>query len=202
MFIKIIIFTVLGYLSGSVLYAPLFAKLFGKGDIIEKSRDKNPGTANAFMYGGFVCGLATLICDLSKGFFPVWLCMRGAFDMRALPFVVAAPVAGHAFSLFNHFKGGKGIATSFGVLLGLLPMWQPVISLALFFVFFSLILRITPHYYRTLASYIAALISLFLIVGLTPPLFGFGVICAIVFVRMLASKEVKTNFEVKLLWKR
>ena len=57
-------FILLGYLSGSVLYARVFARLFGKEEMIENSRDRNPGTANAFMYGGFWCGLLTLICDI------------------------------------------------------------------------------------------------------------------------------------------
>lgn len=65
-------YILLGYLSGSILYARVFARLCGKEDVIECSRDKNPGTANAFMYGGFLCGLLTLICDIGKSFVPVY----------------------------------------------------------------------------------------------------------------------------------
>ena len=50
------LFSLLGYLSGSVLYARVFARVFRKEEMIEKSKDKNPGTANAFLYGGFWCG--------------------------------------------------------------------------------------------------------------------------------------------------
>lgn len=50
------LFILMGYLSGSILYARVFAAIFGKKGIIENSKDKNPGTANAFMYGGFACG--------------------------------------------------------------------------------------------------------------------------------------------------
>ena len=64
--IKTIGFILLGYFSGSVLYARIFAKLFKKDNLIENSKDKNPGTANAFMYGGFWCGVLTLIFDLAK----------------------------------------------------------------------------------------------------------------------------------------
>ena len=63
----------LGYLSGSVLYARIFSRLFQKENMLEQSKDHNPGTANAFMYGGFWCGLLTLLFDLGKGFFPVYL---------------------------------------------------------------------------------------------------------------------------------
>ena len=69
--IKTIGFIFLGYLSGSVLYARIFAALFKKDNMIENSKDKNPGTANAFMYGGFWCGLLSLIVDLAKGVLPV-----------------------------------------------------------------------------------------------------------------------------------
>ena len=47
------LFSLLGYLSGSVLYARVFARVFRKEEMIEKSKDKNPGTANAFLYGAF-----------------------------------------------------------------------------------------------------------------------------------------------------
>ena len=66
-----VVYSLIGYLSGSILYADVFAKLFKK-DIYKDSRDKNPGTANAFQFGGFRCGLCTLICELLKGFLPVY----------------------------------------------------------------------------------------------------------------------------------
>ena len=50
------IYIVLGYLCGSVLFARVFAGLLHRGDITACSLDGNPGTANAFLYGGFWCG--------------------------------------------------------------------------------------------------------------------------------------------------
>jgi len=133
-----IVFTLIGYFSGSILYAPLFGKLLKGRDILEESRDQNPGTANAFMYGGFLCGILTLCCDLVKGFFPVYLYLRiGNRPIGAeLAMVLAAPVVGHIFPVFFGFRGGKGIATSFGSLLGLLPETVPVLLLAGTFLFF------------------------------------------------------------------
>ena len=52
--VRAAMFAVLGYLSGSVLYARVFARLFRKENMLEQSRDQNPGTANAFLYGGFL----------------------------------------------------------------------------------------------------------------------------------------------------
>ena len=85
--IRMIEYMILGYLSGSVLYARVFSQMLGKDHIYERSRDRNPGTANAFTYGGFWCGLGTLLGDLLKGAVPVWLYLRGASGAPTLAFV-------------------------------------------------------------------------------------------------------------------
>ena len=193
-----------GYLSGSILYARIFAKLFRKEDMIEKSRDRNPGAGNAFMYGGFWCGVLTLTCDILKGFFPVYLFMQYAPDlspdMLSIAFVMAAPVVGHAFPIFFKGRGGKGIAVTFGCLLGLFPFLRPFVILAAFFIFFSCILRINPHYYRTLAAYLCALIGMLLLVKVPMILLGFAIIVVVVSSRMLLSEEEKEKMRIKLLW--
>ncbi len=193
-----------GYLSGSILYARIFAKLFRKEDMIEKSRDRNPGAGNAFMYGGFWCGVLTLTCDILKGFFPVYLFMQYAPelspDMLSIAFVMAAPVVGHAFPVFYKGRGGKGIAVTFGCLLGLFPFLEPFAILAAFFIFFSCILRINPHYYRTLAAYMCALIGMLLLVKQPMVLLGFAIIAVVVSSRMLLSEEEKEKMRIKLLW--
>lgn len=193
-----------GYLSGSVLYARVFARIFKKENMIENSKDKNPGTANAFMHGGFWCGVLTLIFDLLKGFLPVFLYIidsRGRNDVSVwLPFVMAAPVVGHAFPLFHHLRGGKGIATTFGSLLGLLPVWQPAVALAVFFIFFSLILRITPHFQRTLFAYLCALVCMTCMQQYREILIGFLMITAAVGIRMFKSPEKREKMRVNLLW--
>ena len=197
------LFSLLGYLSGSVLYARVFARVFRKEEMIEKSKDKNPGTANAFLYGGFWCGCLTLLFDLLKGFVPVYLYLRCVGrtipDGYGLSLVLAAPVVGHAFPVFYRGRGGKGIAVTFGCLLGLLPMWQPVGALIVFFLFFSGILRITPHLKRTLVVYVCTLCSL-LYRGQTSVLIGFAMITAVVSLRMYLSTEEKERMKVRLLW--
>lgn len=199
-----VLFILLGYLSGSVLYARIFARLFGKENIIENSKDKNPGTANAFQYGGFWCGCMTLICDVLKGFFPVYAYLRCVPQLRpgalAVSFVLAAPAAGHAFPVFYRFKGGKGIAVTFGSLLGLLPTWRPFIMLAAFFIFFSAVLRITPHFYRTLAAYFCSLFCMACSAECHSILIGFLIITAVLCVRMSASPEEREKPQVRLLW--
>lgn len=201
--LPMMLFPLLGYLSGSVLYAQLFVRWFTGRDLVEISDDHNPGTANAFRYGGFWCGVLTLVCDLLKGFVPVHLFMEGpVHEPYTYALVMAAPVIGHAFSAFHRFHGGKGIAVTFGCLLGLLPLWRPFAVLAAFFLLFSVVLRITPNYYRTLATYICSLASMPFVVR--PPAIGVGFwfISFAVLWRMLTSKEKKEQPEVKPLWKR
>ena len=204
--IKTIGFIFLGYLSGSVLYARIFAGFFKKDNMIENSKDKNPGTANAFMYGGFWWGLLTLIFDLAKGFLPVSFYFHQAGtrfpDVISSALIIAAPVIGHAFPVFFKFRGGKGIAVSFGCLLGLLPLWQPLIILAFFFILFSVVLRISPHFYRTFVSYISALVCMFFLVKEPVICIGFSLIAAVVIIKLIFSKEKREKPEVSLLWKR
>ena len=69
-------FVIGGYLLGSILFAYVLPKLTRHIDIREMSEDGNPGTYNAFWYGGVICGICVLLLELLKGFFPVWLCER------------------------------------------------------------------------------------------------------------------------------
>ena len=193
----------LGYLSGSVLYARVFSRLFQKKNMLKQSKDHNPGTANAFMYGGFWCGLLTLLFDLGKGFFPVYLFVLYRAPSHPAPFlaalVIAAPVIGHIFPLFYHFRGGKGIAVTFGCLLGLYPVLHPLFILALCFIFFSSILKISPHFYRTIFSYAFSLVIMIREIDTDAIVLGFLLISAAVLIKMLTSKEERDKLEVKLL---
>ena len=170
----IILFAALGYLFGSILYANVFGRILGKKDLYRESSDQNPGTVNAFKYGGFWCGTLTLLCDLAKGFLPV----------------------------FYRFHGGKGIATTFGCLLGLIPYLYPVLSFAAVFVILSVGLRITPNFYRTLVAYPLTAATMIL-TGVVPAVWvSFLIVTAIVCLRLYQSKEEKEPIGVKLLWMR
>lgn len=201
--VQTVVFICLGYLSGSVLYARVFAALFQKGDILQQSRDHNPGTANAFLYGGFWCGLLTLFFDLFKGFMPVYLFTHYGPAGAVAPFwaalAVAAPVLGHIFPLFYRFRGGKGIAVTFGCLAGLYPAWQPLLILAFFFLLFSTVLKVSPHFYRTIFSYVGALAAILWEMGSETAALGFLWITAAVLVRLLTSGERRERLEVKLV---
>lgn len=169
------------FLMGSVLFSyhlPLWLK---KVDVVAQSADHNPGTANAFKGAGVGIGLLCLLCDMGKGFVPVWLAVRArGISFPLLPLVLLAPVAGHAFSPWYPFGGGKAIATAFGVLIGLLPFSKAVWVLVIWYLFFSLAMVIRPNEKRSVAAFLCfaattALIGLF---GTHRPLVALG--CALI----------------------
>lgn len=135
-----------GFLLGSIMFSRLLPKLLLGKDITEDTPDHNPGAANVFATCGVTMGLLCLGLDLMKGFLPVYMAGQ-RLDMSRLLFaaVMTAPVLGHAIGLFNHFRGGKCIATAFGVLLALLPASRIVLLLAGLYIFFSIGVKITPN---------------------------------------------------------
>lgn len=196
-------YVLLGYLSGSLLWANFFGNLLAGEDVAADSPDGNPGAFNAFRYGGFWCGCLTLCFDVCKGFLPVRLFCRSAALMPSigLALVLAAPVIGHTHSVFHGFRGGKGIAVSFGCLLGLAPELKPLLVLAAVFILFSTVIEVSPHYYRTLATYIAAIPVMFLAVRSWAVRGGFLLIAQTIISKLLGSKEEKDKLEVKVGWK-
>ncbi len=199
-------FAILGYLLGGILFAPIFGKLL-KRDIIGNSQDKNPGAANAFKNGGPLCGLLALAGDVLKGLVPVAVCLSNnkcealLINEIGTALVLLAPVLGHMFPVYRHFKGGKGIAVTFGVLLGFLPYIYPALMLAIFFILFSVIIVVKPDFYKTLLVYLCVSVT-FLIKSPFPGLrLGFILISLFVFLRFHLSEEKREKIEVKFLWK-
>lgn len=202
--ITALLFIVFGYFSGSILFAKVTARLFQKPAILQDSKDGNPGTTNAFRYGGFWCGIITLFGDLLKGVIPVYLYQKFGGSFTATPalsaLVLIAPVLGHAFPAFYGFQGGKGIAVTFGCLLGLLPNYTPLAMFAMVFILLSTVFRISPHFHRTLITYLFTLIGLFVWDCERSILIGFLIITLTVCLRLYMSKEEKEKITVKLLW--
>lgn len=168
--ITCIFFSIAGYLSGSILYAYWIPKILFQKDICALSPDGNPGTANAFVYGGFWAGILALLSELFKGFFPVVLALRTLdIDTPYMIPILIAPVLGHAFPLQFHpknsnKKGGKAIAVSFGVLLGIFPVVLPVLFLATAYILFSVVLIIRPHLFRSIITFGVFCLLVFLFV--------------------------------------
>ncbi len=108
------------YVIGSFPTAYIFGYLKKKTDI-RYLGTRNMGTLNAFKSLGPLYGIATFILDFLKGFLPLWMVKQADFSVVALSVCTVAVIAGHDWSLFLGFKGGKGGATSSGVLLALFP---------------------------------------------------------------------------------
>lgn len=151
-----------GYLIGSILFGYIVTKLIKHVDTIKDSDDHNPGTANAFKLGGLSCGIIAIVLELVKGFLPVYIATFFVnCDDYLFILVMLAPVVGHAYPIYYGFKkGGKCIAASFGVFLGLIPNILPVAILAFWFIFFSLVIIINPHALRTVVTYSCWIVSM------------------------------------------
>lgn len=179
-----IFFIIAGYLSGSVMYAYLFPKWIKKIDIRTLSPDRNPGTANAFMYAGIPIGIIVIIFELLKGALPVY----GASKLlnKEVPLfalVMAAPVIGHAYSIFHKGKGGKAIAVSFGVAIGLYPDNMMLYLLIFFFLLFSLVFIVRPHLLRAMLTYMCLGVSSSLLLQNRAQVAGSLIIAFIVMVK-------------------
>jgi glycerol-3-phosphate acyltransferase PlsY len=181
-------FIFLGFFSGSILYSYHLPKIFKHIDIVIESDDHNPGTFNAVKKAGLPIGLLCLFLDTSKGFFPVFLSVLYIEKTTLLfAFILSAPVFGHAIAVFyKNIQGGKAIATSFGVLLALIPGSYVVFILAFWYIVFSAIIKIHPNEKRTVITFfvfsITSLLLCFFVVNI-PVTLGCFIISAIVMYR-------------------
>lgn len=109
----------------------------------------------------------------------------------AFSLILIAPVAGHAFSPFRGFRGGKAITVSFGVLLGASRVFPGVWVLAAWYLFFSLIVRICPNSVRTCVTYLFFACTAFLWPVCHPFFAGCWGIAAIVYLKHI--REAKAS---------
>jgi acyl phosphate:glycerol-3-phosphate acyltransferase len=106
----------LAYLIGSVPFAIITSRAFRLPDPREYG-SKNPGATNVLRSGNKLAALITLLGDGAKGYFAVWLTQHFTGSVAAA--AALAVFLGHLFPLFLRFRGGKGVATSFGAWLAL-----------------------------------------------------------------------------------
>lgn len=105
------------YFMGSVSSAILTCRLMGLPDPREQGSG-NPGATNVMRFGGKKAAGITLLGDLLKGLIPVYLAGILDFPAEVVSATGLAAFFGHLYPVFFAFKGGKGVATSVGVLLG------------------------------------------------------------------------------------
>jgi len=113
-----LLMVVVGYLVGSVCSAVIVCRMFGLPDPrIEGSQ--NPGATNVLRLAGKQYAVIVLVADMLKGLLPVLLARALDAGAITVSFTCLAAVLGHMYPVFFGFKGGKGVATALGALLGL-----------------------------------------------------------------------------------
>ena len=113
--------TLAAYLIGSIPFGLLIAKT--KGIDIRKQGSGNIGATNVLRCLGKPLGISCFILDVLKGYLPAVLFpILGTIDSSFGILFGAMAILGHNFPIFLHFKGGKGVATSAGVLIGIAPL--------------------------------------------------------------------------------
>ena len=105
------------YLLGSISSAIIVCRVMGLPDPRAEGSG-NPGATNVMRIGGKKAAAITLLGDMLKGLIPVLLAQLLDVEPIILSAVVLAAFLGHLYPVFFGFAGGKGVATSFGVLLG------------------------------------------------------------------------------------
>lgn len=171
------------YLLGSIPSAVWLSKLLYKEDIREHGSG-NAGTVNTIRTYGWISGLLVLCVDVSKGalaaMLPVFFGMEEAGSEYMINLQVLAgamAIMGHLFPVFADFRGGKGVATIFGVLVVL----QPQIALICFALFVAMMLTIGIASVSSLVSVtVYSLLAIFAFNITTPSLKIFSVAVVVV----------------------
>ena len=134
-----VIVIVVAYLLGSISFSVIFGKKF-KGVDVRESGSKNAGTTNVLRVAGKKAAACALICDILKGVVAVLIAyvitkFGFAQDINGVILVQNAGIAaiiGHMFPIFYGFKGGKGVATTLGILL--LLNWKIGLIICIFMI--------------------------------------------------------------------
>ena len=153
---------VLAYLLGSISFAVIVSRLFGLSDP-RSYGSKNPGATNVLRSGSKGAAVLTLLLDGLKGWVPVvlvrWFGRDYGLEEGTVALVGLAAFIGHLYPVFFQFKGGKGVATAAGVLIGV--SWILGAATLLTWVIVAYASR-----YSSLASLVAAVFApLFYLLG-------------------------------------
>jgi glycerol-3-phosphate acyltransferase PlsY len=148
---------VVAYLLGSIPFGLILVRVFRKQDIRQQGSG-NIGATNVIRSGGKGLGAATFLLDAAKGYIAVLLAWQVGLHVHQTQFqtqnlaatAAVCALVGHVYPLWLGFKGGKGVATGFGVFLGITAT-AALVALASFIVIFAL------SRYVSLASIIAAI---------------------------------------------
>ena len=204
-----IIIAIIAYAIGSINFSVLISKKMAGFDVREKGSG-NAGTTNMLRSVGKKAAVITLLCDILKGVVSIGIALIAGNIVKNVDKAVLVQIAGilvvlgHTFPIFFEFKGGKGVATSLGVLL--IINWQ----IGLICLVFALLLMALTRMV-SLGSISAAILypvlTLFIkahyLPGAEGSYFVFAVILAVMVVfnhrenvkRLLEGKENKLSFK-------
>lgn len=115
-----VLMAMVGYLLGAIPFGVVVSKAMGLPDP-RTVGSKNVGFTNVLRVSGKKAGVLTLLGDMGKGWVMGWAAMQWLTDERFIMLVALSTILGHLFSPFLKFKGGKGVATALGAVLGLSP---------------------------------------------------------------------------------
>ena len=136
------------YFAGAIPFGFLIGRM--RGVDVRTVGSKNIGATNVYRTVGKKWGLIAFLCDFLKGFVPTFAAAKYSGCGADLPVAVGlACVIGHTLTVFMKFKGGKGVATAFGMMIALIP-WLAVGALVLF------VLTVWLSHYISLGSCLAA----------------------------------------------
>ncbi|MCL5774136.1 MAG: glycerol-3-phosphate 1-O-acyltransferase PlsY [Firmicutes bacterium] len=198
--IEIALFAVISFVVGSIPFGVITGKLVKNIDIREVGSG-NIGAANVWRALGPVPAIIVLILDALKGFACVKLAMMMHAGFYGAGEVISglSAIMGHNYSVFLKFKGGKGIATSLGVVFGL-NAWIALISLGIW-VFILLLTRYSSL--GSLTGAVAVPVQMYLFHE--PPAYLIFAVLAAAFAfykhkenikRLIAGREIKINQKV------
>jgi glycerol-3-phosphate acyltransferase PlsY len=180
--LSLLIYLVLGYLIGSLPFAVIVSKLFGLADP-RSFGSGNPGATNVLRTGNKAAAALTLLGDAAKGWLAMFVAEKVGAGGTAVAWVGMAAFLGHLFPLFLRFKGGKGVATAIGVLMGL----DGLVALGAILTWAT---TATITRYSSLAALVAACVAPVLVLarhGLGAVSVVAGIMCLLLIVRHKAN---------------
>lgn len=139
------------YLLGSISFGVIVSRAFGLPDP-HTYGSGNPGATNVLRSGKKTAAALTLLGDAAKGWLAVWLALWFELSPECVSAAAATVFLGHLYPLYYRFKGGKGVATAFGVLLA----FSPWLGLA---VLVTWVLVFAATRYSSLSALVAAALS-------------------------------------------
>ena len=183
------------YICGSIPFGLLISYFFKTNDP-RNIGSKNIGATNVLRTGGFKLGLMTLILDILKGFIAIKITLILNSDLIGLSIIFV--VVGHIFPIWLKFKGGKGVATFIGVLLGY--NFQLFVLFCITWLACALIFK-----YSSLAAIIALVINTLSTIVIDSNYVYFVIISFLILIkhssniqRLLAGNETKIILKKKI----